>query len=305
MHEITGFLNLNKPFGITSHDCVAKIRKLLKLKRVGHGGTLDPAATGVLPIAIGKATRLLQFLPGEKAYRAIIRFGVATTTDDLEGEIITSQPVNNLTLDAVKLHLDKFIGNIQQVPPSYSAIQIQGKRLYELARAGEVVDIPTRSVEISKIDILNWHPGDFPELELDISCGSGTYIRSIARDLGTVLNVGGTLAGLIRTASSGFNLQDSLTLENLASNLELGNFQPIPPQVALKHLPAINLPPENARRWCQGQKITLSPLELTTITTETTGNLRVCDADDRFLGIGEIINFTTHLLLIPKMVFVT
>lgn len=303
MNEITGFVNLNKPFGITSHDCVAKIRKLLKLKRVGHGGTLDPAATGVLPIAIGKATRLLQFLPGKKAYRAVIRFGVVTTTDDLEGDIITSQPVDNLNLDTIKLHLDKFIGNIEQIPPSYSAIQIQGKRLYELARAGEIIDIPTRSVEIYQINILNWHPGDFPELELDISCGSGTYIRSIARDLGKILSVGGTLASLTRTASNGFNLPDSLSFADIESNLQQRIFQPISPQLALKHLPIINLTPENARRWCQGQKITLSPEELSAITAEKIGNLRVCDADDRFLGIGEIINLTTNPLLIPKMVF--
>ncbi|HEY9875793.1 MAG TPA: tRNA pseudouridine(55) synthase TruB, partial [Candidatus Obscuribacterales bacterium] len=130
-------MNLNKPAGMTSHDCVARVRRLLRLKRVGHGGTLDPAVTGVLPIAVGKATRLLQFLRQDKAYRGTIRLGLRTTTDDLEGEVIATQPVTNLSLDAVKFALEQFQGIIQQVPPSYSAIQVQGKRLYDLARAGE------------------------------------------------------------------------------------------------------------------------------------------------------------------------
>ncbi len=141
-----GFLNLNKPFGWTSHDCVARVRKLLRLKRVGHAGTLDPAATGVLPIAFGKATRLLEYLPGTKAYQATIRFGVRTTTDDLQGEIITSAPCPNLSLAAVKTVLPQFEGKIEQIPPSYSAIQVDGKRLYDLARRGEKVEVPVRTV---------------------------------------------------------------------------------------------------------------------------------------------------------------
>lgn len=159
-----GFLNLNKPAGMTSHDCVARLRRILRLKRVGHGGTLDPAAMGVLPLALGKATRLLQFLRQEKAYQATIQLGVSTTTDDLEGEIIVSQPCSKLSLEQVKSALQMFEGRIQQVPPSYSAIQVQGKRLYDLARAGEKVDVPARTVEVFKIEILDWRAGDFSTL---------------------------------------------------------------------------------------------------------------------------------------------
>lgn len=159
---VQGFLNLNKPFGWTSHDCVARVRKLLRLKRVGHGGTLDPAATGVLPIALGKATRLLPYLPGEKVYQATIRFGVRTTTDDLEGEIINSQPAFGLDLPEVKAALCQFLGKIEQIPPSYSAIQVGGKRLYDLARQGEVVTAPARTVEILQTEVLDWRPGIFP-----------------------------------------------------------------------------------------------------------------------------------------------
>jgi tRNA pseudouridine55 synthase len=153
------------------------VRRLLKIKKVGHGGTLDPLATGVLPIAVGKATRLLQFLPENKAYRAIIRFGIQTTTDDLEGEVIQQQPTPNLTLEDIKPFLCEFIGKIEQIPPAYSAIQQGGKRLYELARQGKTVEVPVRTVEITKIDVLNWYPGEFGELEVLIYCVQGRILE--------------------------------------------------------------------------------------------------------------------------------
>ncbi len=156
-----GFLNLNKPAGWTSHDCVAKVRSILHLKRVGHGGTLDPAATGVLPIALGKATKLLQYLPQDKAYTATMRLGVKTTTDDLEGEVIATHSAAGLTLEKVLPYLKQFEGKIQQIPPMYSAIQVKGKRLYELARAGKTAEVPERTVEVYQLKVLAWHPGEF------------------------------------------------------------------------------------------------------------------------------------------------
>jgi tRNA pseudouridine55 synthase len=290
-----GFLNLNKPFDWTSHDCVAKTRKLLRLKRVGHAGTLDPTATGVLPIAVGKATRLLQYLPGEKAYKATIRLGVRTTTDDLEGEIIASQPCTRLSLDAVKAALQQFVGKIEQIPPIYSAIQVQGKRLYDLARKGEDVEVPVRTVEVFEIEILDWREQEFPEVDVAIACGAGTYIRAIARDLGIVLQTGGTLAALTRTQSSGFDLAGSITFTDLEAQLQAGTFQPIPPDAALQHLPSITLSATSAVKWCQGQRIcvTLNVVEI----------LRVYDEDGRFLGIAKLENSDTNQLLIPEMVF--
>lgn len=285
-----GFINLNKPFGWTSHDCVAKVRKLLKLKRVGHAGTLDPAATGVLPIAVGKATRLLQYLPSDKAYKATIRFGVRTTTDDLQGEIITSQPCAELDLAQIKTALTQFTGKIEQIPPIYSAIQVEGKRLYDLARQGETVEVPSRTVEIYSVEILDWRDGDFPELDVEIACGGGTYIRAIARDLGTVLNTGGTLAALVRTQSSGFNLTDSLTLDELETQLPTGTFQTTPPDTALQNLSSVTLPSTSAQKWCQGQRISLTP--------EISGKVRVYETN-RFLGVGEL----QAGVLIPQMVF--
>lgn len=251
----TGFLNLNKAKGCTSHDCVAKVRRILKTKKVGHGGTLDPLATGVLPIAVGKATRLLQFLPTRKVYQAKIRFGITTNTDDLEGEVINTQSASHLTLAGIEGYLSHFSGKIAQIPPAFSAIKKNGQKLYELARKGEIVEVPTRQVEIYNINVINWYAEDFPELELEITCGSGTYIRAIARDLGTMVKVGGTLASLKRTLSCGMELKDSLTLEEIEKAKENDNFTLISPDILLQHFPKIYFEEEEARRWCQGQKI--------------------------------------------------
>jgi tRNA pseudouridine55 synthase len=292
---MNGFLNLDKPFGLTSHDCVARVRKLLKTKRVGHGGTLDPAAIGVLPIAIGRATRLLQYLSHDKAYRATVRFGIRTATDDMEGEVLTSQPCPHLTLSEVEKLLPQFLGKIQQIPPSYSAIQVGGKRLYDLARAGIAIDVPVRTVEISGIEILGWQSGDHPELDIAIACGTGTYIRAIARDWGDLLQVGGTLSALERTLSSGFERSQSLTLEALAEQVEGGIFEAIAPDFALRHLPKLTLEAERARRWGQGQKIAGDE-------AMASGVYQVRHEDGHFLGIGEQVA-AEELLLLPRLVW--
>ncbi len=250
-----GFLNLNKPAGFTSHDCVARVRRILKTKKVGHGGTLDPLATGVLPIAIGKATRLLPYLPTAKAYRAVIRFGVSTTTDDLEGEILDGPGAPDLTLLAITQTIPRFIGEITQIPPIYSAIQVNGQRLYQLARAGETVAVPARLVSVQSIDINHWQPGEFPELTVDIGCGGGTYIRSIARDLGVAVGTVATLAGLIRTKSCNLELAQSISLTDLE---QATDFQPTAPLIALAHLPQINLSATELVDWFQGRAILIS-----------------------------------------------
>jgi tRNA pseudouridine55 synthase len=296
---VQGFLNLNKPAGLTSHDCVARVRRLLRLKRVGHGGTLDPAATGVLPIALGRATRLLQYLPQEKAYRATIRLGVRTTTDDLEGDVIATESAAGLTLESVLPFLKRFEGKIQQVPPSYSAIQVKGKRLYDLARAGEDVEVPERTVEIYKIELLDWHPGELAHIDVAIACGSGTYIRAIARDLGALLNTGGTLAALTRTESCGFNLSDSLTLEELEVQLQQETFQPIPSAIALEHISVVTLSAEETRRWCLGQRL---PWKNSSADASTVA-LRVLGENGDLLGIGQVIEEENGMLLAPKLVF--
>jgi tRNA pseudouridine55 synthase len=290
-----GFINLHKPAGLTSHDCVARIRRILKTKRVGHGGTLDPLATGVLPIAVEGATRLLQFLPTAKAYRAVIRLGVTTTTDDLEGEILQVRSASSITLDRIVPALAQFKGTIQQIPPIYSAIQVKGKRLYELARQGEVVEPEPRTVEIYDIEVIDWqtHGLEYPELTVDIACGPGTYIRSIARDLGEQLQTGGTLAQLIRTQSCGFDLEDSITLEQLEHEVTQGNIPLSNPSIALGHIPIHALDEAEAKRWCQGQSVAIASPALE-------GWVQVHDSS-QFLGMGSIAQDS----LVPKVVLVT
>jgi tRNA pseudouridine55 synthase len=301
---VDGFINLKKLPTWTSHDCVAKVRRILQTKKVGHGGTLDPAAVGVLPIAIGKATRLLEYLPEGKAYRAVIRLGIQTTTDDLEGETIYSQPAPDLAIDRIESVLAEFIGEIVQTPPMYSAIQVNGQRLYKLARAGEVIEVPTRQVTIDRIEILNWTPGDFPEVEVQIACGGGTYIRSIARDLGEKLGTKGVLAFLERNASCGFELAQSITLEELAQQQEAGTFTPISPARGLAHLPTATL--SNAdlvKSWSQGKRLPVSELSLTPDALAVSGNVKVMNAN-LCLGIGEIQSIEGESFIIPQKVLI-
>lgn len=304
--DLHGLLNLNKSAGFTSHDCVAKVRRLLQTRRVGHGGTLDPAATGVLPIALGKATRLLPYLRSDKAYRAVIRLGVQTTTDDLEGEILDQCSAAQLDVGTVTLALQAFVGHLQQIPPAYSAVQVDGQRLYDLARSGQSIKAKPRPVQVFDLDVLDWRPGEQPELEVTIACGPGTYIRAIARDLGAVLGVGGTLAELLRTRSCGFELGESLTLEQLATQVEAGQFQPVEPAIALTHLPELNLPPDLAKRWCQGQRLLLETTHsvIKGLPVDAAPPLlRIHTERSEFLGISKLEPVPEGYLLRPQLVY--
>lgn len=325
---IDGFINLHKPATWTSHDCVARTRRLLKTKKVGHGGTLDPLATGVLPIAVGRATRLLQYLQTRKAYQALIRFGVTTTTDDLEGKIVTQQQADHLQLADIEAVLSQFTGVLNQTPPMYSAIQVEGKRLYDLARKGKAVEVPTRQVTIHQLKLGAWNAEPQsplqPELTVDVDCGPGTYIRSLARDLGEALGTGATLAGLIRTHSNGFDLAESVTLEELENAIAQQTFTPYPAAKAVEHLSVIALPPTLALRWRMGQKLALTEAGIVGLTedqkiarspdspTASLEPLRVLETTtDTFLGIGEIRSVPSMIdptqppgnILVPKMVF--
>ena len=299
-----GFINLNKPAGFTSHDCVAKLRKLLNTKKVGHGGTLDPAATGVLPIAVGKATRLLQFLPESKAYRARIRLGVSTTTDDLEGEVITRVAIANLETSQVVASLNNFIGTIDQVPPIYSAIKKDGKKLYELARKGEQIELESRIVKIAKIELLKIERTNGYEIEVDIDCGAGTYIRAIARDLGKQLGVGGTLASLVRTQSCGMQLNDSLTFEQIEARLQQQTFALIEPSLVLNHLDAVCLSDRDSQLWCQGQLIDLDKAQTDSDLTLKQDRYLVTYKNNTFLGISILYERNNVLKIKPKIVCV-
>lgn len=214
-----GFLNLLKPPGLTSHDVVDIVRRRLPRKhKVGHLGTLDPAATGVLPLALGSATRLIPLLPDlgsrMKAYHALIQLGVTTTSDDLEGEVVERWEGAAVTPEALKVALEAFRGTISQVPPQVSAVRKDGERAYHKARRGEAVELDARTVTLARCELQNFDPLS-QQLSLFLVCSTGTYVRSLARDLGRALGVGGALAFLIRTHSGPFELEQAVTLEDL------------------------------------------------------------------------------------------
>ena len=210
-----GFLSVYKPVGKTSHDVVAYFRKLLKIKKIGHTGTLDPFAEGVLPICIGNSTRLIEYLPDDKAYLAFVQFGKATDSYDIEGNVIF-QSDKKVAKEDVEQALKKFEGDIEQLPPIYSAIKVNGKKLYEYAREGKSVEIKPRKVTIYKIELKNFDY-DNQEAQVYVECSKGTYIRSIANDLGQVLGCVGYLTRLIRTKAGKFLLENSKKMEDFLS----------------------------------------------------------------------------------------
>ena len=209
-----GFINVNKPAGITSHDVVARLRRVTKTKQIGHTGTLDPFASGVLPIAIGKATRLIEYLEDDKEYLAVVQFGKNTDTYDLEGQV-TETIDKNVTKEDILNALKTFEGEVTQMPPIYSAIKVNGKKLYEYARSGEDVEIKPRKVFISKIELKSFY-FDNQTAEIVIGCSKGTYIRSIAYDLGKILGCGGYLSKLTRIKAGKFLIEQAINLDDLS-----------------------------------------------------------------------------------------
>ena len=214
-----GFLNIYKPKGKTSHDVVAILRRITKVKQIGHTGTLDPFAEGVLPICIGKATRLIEYLKDDKAYIGTVQLGKSTTTYDLEGEVVEISD-KTPSLEEIEAELNNFRGDIEQLPPIFSAIKVKGKKLYEYARKGEEVEIQPRSVNISELELLNYDKEN-RTLELYIKCSKGTYIRSIAHDLGKNLNCFGHLIKLVRVKAGDFLVENAIKLDELSSVKEV------------------------------------------------------------------------------------
>ena len=212
-----GLIVVDKPAGMTSHDVVARVRRLARTRRVGHGGTLDPMATGVLVVGVNRATRLLTYVIGAgKSYDATIRLGQSTVTDDAEGEVVASTAATSVTEEAVRAALADQTGEIDQVPSAVSAIKINGQRAYKRVRSGEDVALPARRVTVSRLDLLGLRrEGAVLDLDVAVTCSSGTYIRAIARDLGAALGVGGHLTALRRTAVGGFTLAEARTLPEL------------------------------------------------------------------------------------------
>ena len=239
---VSGVLVVDKPVGMTSHDVVQTIRRGTGIRRAGHTGTLDPRASGVLVILVGPAVRLSEYVSAsDKRYQATIRLGQSTTTYDSEGEM-THEAVNLDTLDEMAFEeiLQNFVGEIEQVPPAYSAVKVQGKKAYERARNGEEVELEPRKINVYSLELLEWAP---PETVIDVFCSSGTYVRSLANDLGERLGVGAHLVGLRRTKSGRFTLRDAVSLRRLREAFQIGDWAQflIPAAEALGDWPAVEL----------------------------------------------------------------
>lgn len=303
--QIDGIFVIDKAMGITSHDVVARVRRLARQRRVGHAGTLDPAATGVLPVCLGQATRVAEYLSESgKAYRATVRFGIVTDTYDAEGAVIREAPVT-LREDEIAAVLPSFLGEQMQLPPAYSAIKRGGQPLYKLARAGQEVTVEPRPIVIYALHIVSWSS---PDLVLDVECGKGTYIRSLAYDLGERLGPGAHLSALQRTRSGPFTLKQALTLEALETALAGEGWRDhlyAPDEALLDHRAAI-LADEHEASMRNGQPLRFEPSAPSNpaadaaasgeaaATTEATGGepsledgelLRAYSTDGRFLGI--------------------
>jgi tRNA pseudouridine55 synthase len=254
-----GILNIDKPAGMTSHDVVMHVRRLTGQRRVGHAGTLDPMATGVLLLCLGQATRVAEYLmAGRKEYLAVVHLGVTTDTYDAEGTVTGSVDSFDVTRGQIAKSLAYFQGKTQQVPPPYSAIRKDGQRLYELARRGIAVEAPDRTVEIDSIELVAW---DAPYLTLKIACSPGTYVRSLAHDLGQVLEVGGHLTALTRLASGNWHVRDAIKLEELRTAVQSGHWLHLlhSMDAALKDFERVDLTTEVAIRVAQGQAIEPEP----------------------------------------------
>lgn len=256
---LAGILNVDKPPGVTSHDVVDTVRRLAGQRKVGHAGTLDPMATGVLLVCLGKATRVAEYLmQGRKRYRATIVLGATTDTYDAEGQITSTSDDTEFTKAEVEAALATFVGSIEQVPPMYSAIKREGQPLYRLARQGKTVERSPRPVQIDAIDLLAWTP---PSLSIDVTCSPGTYVRSLAHDLGQCLGSGAYLSSLVRLASGRFTIEDATSLDRLSEAFEHGQEDRylLAPDEAFFDWPAVILGEEAARKLVHGQAIDLEP----------------------------------------------
>jgi tRNA pseudouridine55 synthase len=254
-NAISGVLVVDKPVGMTSHDVVQAIRNGTGLRRAGHTGTLDPRASGVLVILVGPAVRLSEYVSAsDKRYQAIIRLGSTTDTFDADGKFTRNDVPVNVTEAEFEAVLKTFIGEIEQTPPPYSAVKVQGRKAYEMARQGEEVDLAPRKIQVHHLEVLEWAP---PEVVVDVHCSSGTYVRSLANDLGEKLGTGAYLVGLRRTKSGRFSLRDATPLRKLQEAFHAGNWYQylIPAAEALGDWPAVELNPDDVEAIRHGHRV--------------------------------------------------
>lgn len=281
--KVDGILVLDKPRGLTSNAALQKIRWLLNAEKAGHTGSLDPLATGVLPLCFGEATKFSQYLlDADKGYETLMHLGVTTATGDAEGEVLERRDVS-VDRDALEAVLSRFRGDISQIPPMYSALKRDGQPLYKLARAGEVVEREPRSVTIGRLDLLSFEP---PFARLSVACSKGTYIRTLVEDIGQVLGAGAHVAELRRTQAGPFSLDQAVSLESLEQAHAEGGSEALdrfllPADSGLEHWPLLQLSEHSSYYWLHGQPVRAPQ-------APKFGMVRVQDHEGRFIGIGEV-----------------
>lgn len=256
VRPISGILNVDKPYGMTSMEVVRRVKRALQVKKgVGHGGTLDPMATGVIPVCIGQATRVMEYLlRGSKEYTCQILMGVSTDTYDAMGEVVAERDSSHVTRQSIESALEAFRGEIEQVPPVYSALKRQGRRLYDLAREGVDVQLEPRPVVVHEINAVEWDP---PIATVDIMCGKGFYVRSLANDLGNALGCGGHLKSLVRRRTGPFNLDDAVSLQEAVQEIESGcvTDRLAGPDSVLESMQAMIVGQQHLRAICNGRPL--------------------------------------------------
>jgi tRNA pseudouridine55 synthase len=279
-----GLLNLNKPGGMTSRDVVNRVTKHLRKVKVGHAGTLDPLASGVLVVCVGPATRLIEYVQdAQKTYRTVIRLGATSNTLDADGQIIENPDAPIPTRSQIEQVLPTQVGTILQLPPQFSALKVEGKRAYDLAREGQVIELAPRPVRVDRIGLLSY---EWPRLELEIDCGGGTYIRSIARDIGEALGCGGLVEVLIRTRIGQFRIEDAVDpLQLTDTSTVLGHL--LPPLTALTHLPHLNLDANQQAAILRGMAIPATGLPA--------GDVALISTDGDLIAIAEMDPTTDRL----------
>lgn len=287
--NVSGIVLLDKPLGITSNRALQIVKRLYQAAKAGHTGSLDPMATGLLPLCLGEATKVSGYLlDADKRYEATIKLGVKTTSADAEGDVLETRPVDNYSHDQIQDVIAQFIGDIEQVPPMHSALKVDGQPLYKLAHKGEVIERKSRWVTIFAIEILRYEED---EIDIAVECSKGTYIRTLAEDIGEKLGCGAHLSALRRTASGPFHIEDSITLDELETltkdaaetNFSEADSRLMPAEDALVDWESVNLSKDTAYYISQGQAVLIPK-------APTSGLVKLFSEDKGFLGIGEILD---------------
>lgn len=285
---LNGIVCVNKPQDFTSFDVVGKLRGILKIKRIGHTGTLDPMATGVLPVMIGTATKVCDIMPyQEKAYNAVMKFGFISDTQDVWGNVEQFQNAQRVTRENLENVLSQFVGEIMQEPPMYSAVSVNGKRLYELARKGLTVERPKRKVYIKYIKLVSFNEEE-QSAEISVHCGKGTYIRTLIYDIGQALNSGAIMTGLVRTMACGYTLEDSFTFEQIEEYNRENKLESIiqPIDSVFNSYPKVKLNEVQTRMYSNGVKLKSELVR--GINFNFNSDYCVYSSDDKFIGIGKV-----------------